>query len=49
MTEEEREEMDYLRKAITGYPQSVHPKKQERFTELFVKSLEGKGDTPLKK
>jgi hypothetical protein len=41
--------MDYLRKAITGYPQSVHPKKQERFTELFVKSLEGKGDTPLKK
>ena len=49
MTEEERKELNYLREAITGYPQSVHPKKQERFTELFVKSLKGKGDISLEK
>jgi hypothetical protein len=39
LTEKEWKEMDALRKAITNYPQSVAPQKQERFTELFVRSL----------
>jgi len=47
MTEEEREELNNLRKAITGYPQSVHPEKQARFTQLFVRSIEGKSDKAL--
>jgi len=34
-----------LRDAINTNPASVHPEKQERFTELFVRSLEGKGNT----
>lgn len=38
-TQQEYEELDALRKAITENPVSVHPKQQERFTELFVKSL----------
>lgn len=44
MTQEEWNEMDTLRKAINDYPASVHPSKMERFTQLFVKSLEGKGN-----
>jgi hypothetical protein len=44
LTTEEWNEMNSLREAITEYPQSVHPEKQARFTQLFVRSLEGKGD-----
>lgn len=44
ITDEEFYELDVLRKAINDNPASVHPEKMERFTELFVKSLEGKGD-----
>jgi hypothetical protein len=44
LTSEEWKEMNSLREAITEYPQSVHPEKQARFTQLFVRSLEGKGD-----
>jgi hypothetical protein len=44
LTESEWKEMDDLRKAITEYPHSVHPDKQEKFTKLFVRSLEGKSD-----
>lgn len=40
MTQEEWNEMDTLRKAINDYPASVHPSKMERFTELFVKSID---------
>ena len=47
LTTEEWEELNALREAITEYPQSVHPDRQERFTELFVKSLEGKADRAL--
>jgi hypothetical protein len=47
LTEEEWNELDALRKAINYSPASVHPEKQERFTELFVKSLRGKGDRVL--
>jgi hypothetical protein len=39
LSKEEFEEMDILRKAISQNPAYVHPDKQERFTELFVKSL----------
>jgi hypothetical protein len=39
MTQEEWNEMDILRKAISEYPASVATEKQERFSELFVRSL----------
>lgn len=39
MTKEEWDEMNVLRKAISEHPASVAAHKQERFTELFVKSL----------
>lgn len=45
MTTEEWNEMDTLRKAISDLPSSVTPEKMEKFTELFVKSLEGADDT----
>ena len=44
MTQDEWDEMKVLKDAITNYPASVHPEKMERFTELMVQSLEGKGD-----
>lgn len=39
LTKDEWQELDALRKAINDSPASVHPEKQERFTELFVRSL----------
>jgi hypothetical protein len=39
LTKEEYEELEVLHKAINDNPASVHPDKQERFTQLFVKSL----------
>lgn len=45
MTQEEWNEMNTLRKAITALPSSVSPKKMERFTQLFVQSLCGADDT----
>ena len=39
LSKDEWEELDALRKAIKDNPASVHPEKQERFTELFVRSL----------
>ena len=47
MDEEEWQELVALKHAIDGYPQSVAPEKQERFTELLVKSLAGKGNLPI--
>jgi hypothetical protein len=50
ITEEEFQELDALRRAINDNPASVHPEKMERFTELFVKSIEGASDcVPLQK
>ena len=40
----EWDELVALKSAIDGYPQSVAPEHQARFTELLVKSLAGKGD-----
>jgi hypothetical protein len=45
MTKEEWNEMDSLRKAISEQPSSVIPEKMEKFTELFVKSLDGADDS----
>jgi hypothetical protein len=45
MTKEEWEEMNTLRKAISEQPSTVIPEKMEKFTELFVKSLEGADDS----
>lgn len=47
LTEEEFDELNALRNAISEYPQSVHPDRQERFTQLFVRSIEGKSDKVL--
>jgi hypothetical protein len=44
ITPEEWDEMVNLKRAITENPASVVPEKMEQFSELFVKSLSGKGD-----
>jgi hypothetical protein len=44
LTSEEWKELNSLREAINLNPSQVHPNKMEKFTELFVRSLEGKGD-----
>jgi DNA-binding MarR family transcriptional regulator len=44
LTTEEWKELNALREAINYNPHTVSPKKMEKFTELFVRSLEGKGD-----
>jgi len=45
---EEWREIQRLRKAISDNPFAVTPERQERFSELFSKSIGGKGDLPLK-
>jgi hypothetical protein len=47
LSEEEQEELVALKNAINYNPATVHPDKQERFTELFVKTLAGKGETSV--
>jgi hypothetical protein len=47
LSPEEWEELISLKDAITESITSVHPMKMERFTELFARSLAGKGD-PLR-
>jgi len=44
LTAREWHELQVLRRAISDSPASVHPKKMERFSELFARSLAGKGD-----
>jgi len=41
---DEWNEMAALKNVINQNPAAVHPEKMEKFTELFVRSLEGKGD-----
>jgi hypothetical protein len=43
LTESEWEELFALKKAINENPASVHPSKQEKFSELMVRSLQEKG------
>jgi hypothetical protein len=44
LSQEEWNELVDLKNAINEYPASVHPDKMERFTQLFVRTIEGKGD-----
>ena len=44
LTTEEWNELNALREAINYSPHTVSPEKMEKFTELMVRSLEGKGD-----
>ena len=44
LTEEEWNELVALKDAITYAPQTVSAAKMEKFAELMVRSLEGKGD-----
>lgn len=44
LTEDEIYELNYLKNAINYDPASVHPEQMEKFTELMVRSLAGKGD-----
>ena len=44
LTKEEWEELVALKNAITWSPQTVSAEKMEKFAELMVRSLEGKGD-----
>jgi hypothetical protein len=45
LTKEEWNELNALREAINYDPSQVCPQKMEKFTELFVRSLYGKGDS----
>ena len=44
---DEWNELIALKDAIKYNPSTVSPVKMEKFTELFVRSLEGKGDPPF--
>ena len=44
LTTEEWKELVALKDAITYAPQTVSAEKMEKFTELMVRSLDGKGD-----
>jgi hypothetical protein len=46
LTTEEWNELVALKDAISYDPHTVSPESMEKFTELFVRSLEGKGDQP---
>jgi len=45
LSQEEWQELCGLKKAIDGYPASMATDQMERFTELLVRSLYGKGNT----
>lgn len=45
LTQEEWIELNALRRAINYNPHTVSPHKMEKFTELLVRTLEGKGDS----
>jgi hypothetical protein len=45
LSQEEWQELFSLKRAIDDGPAAMATNKMERFTELFVRSLHGKGDT----
>lgn len=47
MEDKDWEELLALKSVISYNPASVHPDQMEKFTELFVRSLEGKGETSV--
>jgi hypothetical protein len=44
LTKDEWDELIVLKSAISYSPSTVHPAKMMRFTQLYAKSLCGKGD-----
>ena len=48
LTKEEWNELVALKEAINYDPHTVTPEKMELFTELIVRSLQGKGDQPIR-
>lgn len=48
LTKEEWNEIKALKEAITYNPATVIPEQQERFVQLFSRSLIGKGDGTIK-
>jgi thioester reductase-like protein len=48
LNQEEWDELVALKNAINHCPAQVHYDKMERFTELMVRTLYGKGDMPPK-
>ena len=46
LSKEDWDEMVALKNAINDNPAAVAPEKMELFTELLVRSLEGKCDSP---
>ncbi len=49
LSNDEWNELVALKDAINSNPASVHPEKMELFTELLVRSLDGKCDPPTPK
>lgn len=47
LTKEEWDELVALKNAISYYPHSVSAQKMETFTELFVRSIQSRGDCVL--
>lgn len=47
MNTEDWNELVALKDVISYNPASVSPEKMEKFTELFVQSLSGKGETSV--
>jgi hypothetical protein len=47
MEDKDWEELIALKSVISYNPASVHPDKMEKFTELLVKSLRGKGENTV--
>jgi hypothetical protein len=47
MEDKDWEELIALKSVISYNPASVHPDKMEKFTELLVKSLRGKGENSV--
>ena len=45
LSEDEWQELCMLKQAIDDAPATVVASRMERFTELFVRTLHGKGDT----
>lgn len=45
LSQDEWDELCALKRAIHDGPASIAPQKMERFSELFVRTLYGKGDT----
>jgi hypothetical protein len=48
LTQEEWNELIALKDAITYAPQTVSAHKMEKFADLMVRSLEGKGNMPVR-